>query len=103
MLRPKQLVPFFKATQRSWLAAGPTCGTRPGDGSCHPNGLSNPDEQEGENVRRPTPSTPSLLQVQGVSDDFNCVFPAVFMSPCIFLPASLASWIASVLLILFCT
>lgn len=66
MLRPKQLVPLYKAT-RTWLVAGTTCGTRTGDGSCNnPNGTCTSDEQ-GENGKRSTPAlNPVLDQLQRI-------------------------------------
>lgn len=68
MLRPKQLLPLLKASQRTWLVAGSTSGTRAGDGTSHPHGLSAADDREGENGRTPSSSRLSSGHLQGVGD-----------------------------------
>ncbi|KAG0630822.1 hypothetical protein M758_1G205400 [Ceratodon purpureus] len=54
MLRPKQLLPLIKASQRSWILAGTSAGSRTGDGN--PHGLSSADEKD-EHLKR-TPHIP---------------------------------------------
>lgn len=66
MLRPKQLLPLLKASQRTWLVAGSTSGTRAGDGTSHPHGVSAADDREGENGRTPSSSILSSGHLQGV-------------------------------------
>lgn len=56
MLRPKQLLPLIKASQRSWILAGTSAGSRTGDGTCNPHGVATADEKD-ENFKR-TPHLP---------------------------------------------
>ena len=56
MLRPKQLLPLIKASQRSWILAGTSAGSRTGDGPCNPHGLSTADEKD-DHIKR-TPHIP---------------------------------------------
>lgn len=56
MLRAKQLLPVIKASQRSWILAGTSAGSRTGDGTCNPHGLSNAEDRD-EHLKR-TPHLP---------------------------------------------
>lgn len=56
MLRAKQLLPVIKASQRSWILAGTSAGSRTSDGTCNPHGLSNADDRD-EHLKR-TPHLP---------------------------------------------
>jgi len=56
MLRAKQLLPVIKA--RSWILAGTSAGSRTGDSTCNPHGLSNADDRD-EHAKR-TPHVPHV-------------------------------------------
>ncbi|XP_024381052.1 uncharacterized protein [Physcomitrium patens] len=58
MLRPNKVLPLIKASQRSWILAGTSAGSRNSDGTCHPHGFSNADERDEHSKRIPPVSPP---------------------------------------------
>lgn len=67
MLRPNKVLPLIKASQRSWILAGTSAGSRNSDGTCHPHGFSNADERDEHSKRIPPVSPPLSHLGNGVS------------------------------------